>query len=268
MLNFGYTPSPLQMDNSFENQLLQRIQAMSSYQPQYQYGYPQGLPMLNQGMYNLNNSNSFPLQNPPQYSPYATLPRTFTNIESRLNSSRHSEPRQIPSMYQQYAAQDTSQKDLNQQETPYQKPSLTSQSSQSLSVSSMPRKLSSMNLAQENMPSTSTNQRLQIQTDNRLQRGSSPMPQTALENEQSQFIKPLSQVGTLTTTDSEGRVRVIVPVPPDSEEEDLLSNLRISDELRLMNGPGITRSSSERVPNRSELMQQVQRTMWARHTTK
>ncbi|XP_050312335.1 carboxyl-terminal PDZ ligand of neuronal nitric oxide synthase protein isoform X2 [Anthonomus grandis grandis] len=87
-------------------------------------------------------------------------------------------------------------------------------------------------------------------------------------SEESQFIKPLSQVGTLTTTDSEGRVRVIVPAPPSGEEQDTLSNLRISEELRLMNGPGISRSASERVPNRSELMSQVQRSMWARHTTK
>lgn len=36
----------------------------------------------------------------------------------------------------------------------------------------------------------------------------------------------------------------------------------------LSNGPYITRSTSEKVPNRSELMMQVQRTAWARHTTK
>ena len=37
----------------------------------------------------------------------------------------------------------------------------------------------------------------------------------------------------------------------------------------LPNGPPfITRSTSEKVPNRSELMSQVQRTAWARHTTK
>lgn len=37
----------------------------------------------------------------------------------------------------------------------------------------------------------------------------------------------------------------------------------------LSNGPPfITRSTSEKVPNRSELMSQVQRTAWARHTTK
>jgi hypothetical protein len=34
------------------------------------------------------------------------------------------------------------------------------------------------------------------------------------------------------------------------------------------NGPFIQRSTSEKVPNRSELMSQVQRTAWARHTTK
>lgn len=37
----------------------------------------------------------------------------------------------------------------------------------------------------------------------------------------------------------------------------------------MSNGPPfITRTTSEKVPNRSELMSQVQRTVWARHTTK
>ena len=36
----------------------------------------------------------------------------------------------------------------------------------------------------------------------------------------------------------------------------------------LPNGPYVTRTASEKVPNRSELMLQVQREAWARHTTK
>lgn len=77
-------------------------------------------------------------------------------------------------------------------------------------------------------------------------------------------------MGTLTTTDTEGRVRVIVPVPSNSTDEagNILASLRLTDELRPFNGPGITRSTSEKVPNRSELMSHVQRTAWARHTTK
>lgn len=83
---------------------------------------------------------------------------------------------------------------------------------------------------------------------------------------ESQFIRPLSQVGTLTTTDPEGRVRVIVPVPSGAEDAgELLKALRMKDEE--IPRP-IQRSISEKVPNRSELMSQVQRTAWARHTTK
>ncbi|KAK5642604.1 hypothetical protein RI129_008771 [Pyrocoelia pectoralis] len=97
----------------------------------------------------------------------------------------------------------------------------------------------------------------------------SPQPPTSptTQRREPHYIKPLSQLGTLTTTDVQGRVRVIVPVPSGSREDDtgnLLASLRIGDEFR----PSITRSTSEKVPNRSELMSQVQRTAWARHTTK
>lgn len=116
--------------------------------------------------------------------------------------------------------------------------------------------------------------------------GTSPLPErrpqppkkpdveATQENErldgEGQFIRPLSQVGTLTTTDQEGRVRVIVPCPSGAEDAgDLIRALRISEEYnRLSNAPTITRTTSEKVPNRSELMSQVQRTAWARHTTK
>ncbi|XP_066260345.1 carboxyl-terminal PDZ ligand of neuronal nitric oxide synthase protein isoform X3 [Euwallacea similis] len=213
IFNFSYPP----IDNSLE---LLRLQALGSYpQSPYNYAFPnQGL--LTQAL--LGNSYS------PQFGAYATLPRSFSNVENRTHLSRHSEPRQ---MY------------------PNVKPNLN----QEPKYPPMQRRHSLLNLAEE-VPST----RLQ------LNHNANQNPQT-----EPQFIKPLSQVGTLTTTDAEGRVRVIVPVPSNSNEEtDRLSNLRISDELRLMNGPGISRSTSERVPNRSELMSQVQRTMWARHTTK
>ncbi|XP_053685183.1 capon-like protein isoform X1 [Sabethes cyaneus] len=133
--------------------------------------------------------------------------------------------------------------------------------------------------------------------------------------EGAQFIKPLSQVGTLTTLDADGKVKVIVPVnaneqlePPslvnrkstsfselsgsnskegssknisilkDSKEKKSsipsLVTLKVTDERgmvtrRLPATPSfITRSTSEKVPNRSQIMSQVQRTQWARHTTK
>ncbi|KAF5276477.1 hypothetical protein FQA39_LY06546 [Lamprigera yunnana] len=79
-----------------------------------------------------------------------------------------------------------------------------------------------------------------------------------VQRREPQYIKPLSQLGTLTTTDVQGRVRVIVPIPSGSQEDDtgnLLASLKLGDEFR----PSITRSTSEKVPNRSELMSQVQR---------
>nr|XP_018901365.1 PREDICTED: carboxyl-terminal PDZ ligand of neuronal nitric oxide synthase protein isoform X1 [Bemisia tabaci] len=72
------------------------------------------------------------------------------------------------------------------------------------------------------------------------------------------------------------------PATPTKKQQGLLASamasLRVSGRepesansrkrTNVPNGPFITRSTSEKVPNRSELMSQVQRTMWARHTTK
>jgi carboxyl-terminal PDZ ligand of neuronal nitric oxide synthase protein len=138
----------------------------------------------------------------------------------------------------------------------------------------------------------------------------------------SAFIKPLSHVGTVTTLDNDGKVKVIVPVehqqshrekeryrvddnffgdkrvtggtatlqkPPSQQraltpilsrgEKKAQGNtvtLKVTDEAgnvtnqrKLPAQPSfITRSTSEKVPNRSQMMSQVQRTQWARHTTK
>lgn len=147
------------------------------------------------------------------------------------------------------------------------------------------------------------------------------------------FIKPLSQVSTVTTMDSDGKIKVIVPVdqqqqmqyqhsqrereryrmdedffgdrrsgvmgggggggntlqrPPNQQraltpilsrgEKKAQGNtvtLKVTDEAgniavqrKLPAQPSfITRSTSEKVPNRSQMMN-VQRTQWARHTTK
>lgn len=130
-----------------------------------------------------------------------------------------------------------------------------------------------------------------------------PHKQPQLETEDaSQFIRPLSQVGTITTTETDGRTRVLVGSDDDQKDSPRLdpppsgakkkepsspgkrqdlaaafNTLRVSPDDRdsrrpnsglMQNGPFITRSTSEKVPNRSELMSQVQRTAWARHTTK
>lgn len=148
----------------------------------------------------------------------------------------------------------------------------------------------------------------------------------------SAFIKPLSQVGTVTTLENDGKVKVIVPVDQQQQlqhqqaqrereryriEEDFFGDrrggsasgggsntlqrppnqqraltpilsrgekkgqgntvtLKVTDEAgnvtnqrKLPAQPSfITRSTSEKVPNRSQIMSHVQRTQWARHTTK
>lgn len=183
------------VDQAFENQLLQRLQALGPYQYQT---YPQN--------YLLNNN--YTLQPPPQKK------LTHSPLAVRQN----------------YGGSPVSDRRLS--------------------------------------PAEEAQQKLIRQSQQRLQQEEEV---AALERS---FIKPLSQIGTLTTTDADGRVRVIVPVPgagSQSTGEDmnnLLSALRLEEGFRSLNGPAITRSTSEKVPNRSELMSQVQRTAWARHTTK
>jgi carboxyl-terminal PDZ ligand of neuronal nitric oxide synthase protein len=125
-----------------------------------------------------------------------------------------------------------------------------------------------------------------------------PNPQASNAEEPAQFIRPLSHSGS----DSGGRSEEMPRLDPppgttkrqqenqDSgsaqtskkEQNQLAAALSSMVSLRvsgvedsaskrggLTNGPPyITRSTSEKVPNRSELMSQVQRTAWARHTTK
>lgn len=146
--------------------------------------------------------------------------------------------------------------------------------------------------------------------------------------QESAFIRPLSQVGTVTTLESDGKVKVIVPVdhhqqqnhqqaqrdreryriddnffgdrrsggsggtntlqrPPtqpraltpilsrgEKKTQGNTVTLKVTDEAgnitrKLPAQPSfITRSTSEKVPNRSQMMSHVQRTQWARHTTK
>lgn len=130
-------------------------------------------------------------------------------------------------------------------------------------------------------------------------------------NQETQFIKPISQAGVVPTLDTDGKIKVIVPVAErlrrDNENHffgdsgasggqrfqqriitPILSRtekkvtlpgvvtLKVTDESgnvtnqrKLPAQPSfITRSTSEKVPNRSQMMSQVQRQQWARHTTK
>jgi carboxyl-terminal PDZ ligand of neuronal nitric oxide synthase protein len=132
-------------------------------------------------------------------------------------------------------------------------------------------------------------------------RQAAPQPdmQASGEEEPTQFIRPLSHGGT----DGGGRTEEMLLLDPSlpaankrqqqnqdsgnpqvnkKDQNQLAATLSSMVSLRvsgvedstnrrggLSNGPPfITRSTSEKVPNRSELMSQVQRTAWARHTTK
>lgn len=242
-----------QSDFSLEAQLLQRLQALCGYTPpQYSYNLNQNLPYIPNLYTQPMVNNNYTLQPPPQKklppSPLAVR-HSYSGspiLDNRVSPNKNDSMQSLNLNYQQRypSGQNLSQYGSNQ----------NYQSNQSL-----------------NQIPQQSSQHLQVQNPVMHQRQS---PQRNLQNVspksdrgEPQFIKPLSQMGTLTTTDTEGRVRVIVPVPSSDEASSMMSSLRVNDDFR-SNVPTITRSTSEKVPNRSELMSQVQRTAWARHTTK
>ncbi|KAK9743985.1 hypothetical protein QE152_g8164 [Popillia japonica] len=248
LFNFSI-PQP---DFSLESQLLQRLQALCGYTPpQYSYNMNQTLPFIpnlyGQPMVN----NNYTLQPPPQKklppSPLAVR-HSYSGspiLDNRVSPNKNDSMQSLNLGFQHNysSGQNLSQYSSNQ----------NYQSNQSL-----------------NQIPQQSSQHLQVQSP--VQQRQSPqrnLQSVSPKSERSepQFIKPLSQMGALTTTDTEGRVRVIVPVPSSDEASSMMSTLRINDDFR-SNVPTITRSTSEKVPNRSELMSQVQRTAWARHTTK
>lgn len=89
------------------------------------------------------------------------------------------------------------------------------------------------------------------------------------------YIMPLSHNATLKATGNDGRVRLIVPVSPSESAADVAESQRgpsTSTAGNSLQVPGngqapITRTTSEKVPNRSELMAAL-RAQWTRHTTK
>ncbi|XP_052746576.1 carboxyl-terminal PDZ ligand of neuronal nitric oxide synthase protein [Bicyclus anynana] len=93
------------------------------------------------------------------------------------------------------------------------------------------------------------------------------------------YIMPLSHNGTLTATGEDGRVRVIVPVSPSPSTSGIAGSSADvkpapAPKSATLKVPGseapaapITRSTSEKVPNRSEMMDTL-RSQWTRHTTK
>ncbi|XP_045542001.1 carboxyl-terminal PDZ ligand of neuronal nitric oxide synthase protein isoform X2 [Papilio machaon] len=88
------------------------------------------------------------------------------------------------------------------------------------------------------------------------------------------YIMPLSHNITLKATGEDGRVRLIVPVSPSGSAADVPETQSAAPSAgSSLQVPGqsaaapITRSTSEKVPNRSELMAAI-RAQWTRHTTK
>lgn len=92
------------------------------------------------------------------------------------------------------------------------------------------------------------------------------------------FIMPLSHNGTLTATGEDGRVRLIVPVSPSGSTTDVPESQTPTEpksqgatlkvpETSIAYAAPITRTTSEKVPNRSEMMTAL-RSQWTRHTTK
>ncbi|XP_045783891.1 carboxyl-terminal PDZ ligand of neuronal nitric oxide synthase protein [Maniola jurtina] len=99
-------------------------------------------------------------------------------------------------------------------------------------------------------------------------------PDSSSSDEAVPFIMPLSHNGTLTATGEDGRVRLIVPVSPSSSAAGLTEpapTVRPTPVGATLQVPApaapITRSTSEKVPNRSEMMTAL-RSQWTRHTTK
>lgn len=90
---------------------------------------------------------------------------------------------------------------------------------------------------------------------------------------ESGFIMPLSHKDTLTAMGSDGRLRLIVPVSPAESATEVCETPPQPRPLpTLLTVPAaaaapITRSTSEKVPNRSEAMTAL-RSQWTRHTTK
>ncbi|GBP05847.1 hypothetical protein EVAR_101479_1 [Eumeta japonica] len=77
------------------------------------------------------------------------------------------------------------------------------------------------------------------------------------------FIMPLSHKATLTSAAEDGRIRLIVPVSPSPSTAEVANS---SSTLRVPS-TSITRTTSEKVPNHSEMMAAM-RAQWTRHTTK
>ncbi|XP_018318773.1 capon-like protein isoform X3 [Agrilus planipennis] len=250
VFNFSY-PTP--QDLSFEAQLIQRLQTLCGYTPPPQYSSYN--PYNQTYLSPLYNHGSYTLQPPPQKKLSPSLHGRHSYSESPTSDRRFSPARNTDEHLQNMQQVLTQQsnhllqvsQNIQQRLSPQQlSPNPQANNTQDRKLSPQPQRtspnptISSQNSSQSSSQSSSQ-QRMSSRSDSR----------------EAQFIKPLSQMGTLTTTDTEGRVRVIVPIPANSCDDDngnlMASPMRLGDDLRR----NITRSTSEKVPHRSELMSQV-----------
>ncbi|KAK9881607.1 hypothetical protein WA026_016478 [Henosepilachna vigintioctopunctata] len=257
MFNFPYAP-----DATLESQLLHRLQILSGYTPQSPYAF--GLnptpsyfqspffsppPVFNSNL-NLPHSHQFPP---------SPVPTRHSFTENQIHGVRHSsEPRQIPYQYSN---------SISNSSRPLSSIHLQNYS-QKLHNDAIEKQKNLHSQLQANylqMNKSNPTSQFVSQKTNSLGENARNPQQHNINVKTNNIIKPLSQVGTLTTTDSDGKVRVIVPVPSNvnnsiknnnNEAEGLLANLKLTDDFR-MNGPPIQRSTSEKVPNRSDLMSQL-----------
>ncbi|XP_048488396.1 uncharacterized protein LOC125491168 [Plutella xylostella] len=93
------------------------------------------------------------------------------------------------------------------------------------------------------------------------------------------FIKPLSNNGTVASTSQDGRVKLLVAVSPSSSSAQVGPSspappaaaaapaAPAGASLQVPRAAPITRSTSEKVPSRSDMMNAL-RAQWTRHTTK
>lgn len=273
IFNFPY-PQTLEAV-SFENQLLQKLQAINSFAPSNPFNYPysQSLPYLLQNLYSPTLNSNFPLQNPPQKNVFMGRP---------FMGGRHSEPRQMnPNYFNQ--SPPSKKEDYHTPQPAIRKQTATSQgtdtyreqeSDSPIYQKIIPKKETEekqvriQNNAERNLRESSPNPLYQTiapkkQNDDKLLkaqqnysfRESNPRPQeksTQLQDKtcngnksSTQFIKPYSQIGTLTTTDPEGRLRVVVPVLSNSRDDlsNSFSNLRTDDRYK----SNLSRTSSDRL---------------------
>lgn len=278
VFNFSYPtaqPQPSIDPTSFEAQLIQRLQALTGYSPPHlQYNYNQALPPSTYLQANLYNpppplvNNNYTLQPPPQKklppSPLAVR-HSYSGspvLDKRISPARTIELNNVQST-QNYPKNSPTFQHNNQNRNFQQQAQNYTQQTQNFNQNR--QNVNHLQIQQQN---NSNNHRQPSPKSSPKSSSSSPLQQHD-RNKEPQFIKPLSQMGTLTTTDIDGRLRVIVPVPANADDaSSLFASLKLGEDIRPANIPSITRSTSEKVPNRSELMSQVQRTAWARHTTK